>query len=194
MTKNSIKSHKVNNKKCSKDQEIWEQVTASIKPLRSSLKNRVLEKEIWPTSHSTHVKFTKHTHSISLRSDQLLRPPPLPELRHGTTTGLDKRNAKKLRKGQHAIEGQLDLHGMTQGSAHVAINNFIEVSCLAGKRCVLIITGKGLKIEGAVGVLRLAVPRWLNEKPNRSRVLAFSYATPRDGGEGALYVMLRRKR
>jgi DNA-nicking Smr family endonuclease len=83
---------------------------------------------------------------------------------------------------------------MTQKNAHVAINNFIEVSYLAGKRCVLIITGKGLKIGGGVGVLRLAVPRWLNEKPNRSRVLAFSYATPKDGGEGALYIMLKKKR
>ena len=194
MTKNSIKSCKANNKKFSKDQEIWEQVTASIKPLRSSLKNRVLEKEIWPALKSNHVKFTKRTDSIPIRSNELLRPPPLPELRHGTTTGLDKRNAKKLRKGQHTIEGQLDLHGMTQACAHVAINNFIEVSYIAGKRCVLIITGKGLKKDGAVGVLRLAVPRWLNEKPNRSRVLAFFFATPKDGGEGALYVMLKRKR
>jgi len=194
MTKNSIKSHKVNNKKFSKDQEIWEQVTASIKPLRSSLKNRVLKKEIWPTSQSTHVKVIKHTNSVPMRSDELLRPPPLPELRHGTSTGLDRRNAKKLRKGQHTIEAQLDLHGMTQECAHVAVNNFIEVSYLSGKRCILIITGKGLKIEGAVGVLRLRVPHWLNEKPNRSRVLAFSYAIPKDGGEGALYVMLKRKR
>ena len=194
MSKNSIKSHKLNNKKFSKDQEIWEQVTASIKPLRSSLKNRVLEKEIWPTSQSTHEKVTKRTDSISMRSDELLRPPPLPELRHGTSTGLDKRNAKKLKKGQHTIEGQLDLHGMTQECAHIAINNFIEISYLSGKRCVLIITGKGLKIEGAVGVLRLAVPRWLNEKPNRSCVLAFSYAIQKDGGEGALYVMLKRRR
>ena len=194
MTKNSIKSHKVSNNKFSKDQEIWEQVTANIKPLRSSLKNRVLEKEICPTSQSTHVKVTKRTDFISMRSDELLRPPSLPELRHGTQTGLDKRNAKKLKKGQHTIEGQLDLHGMTQEYAHVEMNNFLEVSYLAGKRCVLIITGKGSKIGGAVGVLRLAVPRWLNEEPNRSRVLAFSYATPKDGGEGALYIMLKRKR
>ena len=194
MIKNSIKSHKVDNKKFSKDQEIWEQVTASIKPLRSSLKNRMLEKEILPTSQSTHVKVTNRKNYISMRSDELLRPPPLPELRHGTQTGLDKRNAKKLKKGQHAIEGRLDLHGMIQKCAHVAINNFIEVSYLAGKRCVLIITGKGLKIGGGVGVLRLAVPRWLNEEPNRSRVLAFSYATPKDGGEGALYIMLKKKR
>ncbi len=88
----------------------------------------------------------------------------------------------------------MDLHGMTQEQAHRALNAFIEGSFRAAKRCVLVITGKGLKPDGSVGVLRSAVPRWLNQPPNRERVLAFSYAIPRDGGEGALYVMLKRKR
>ena len=83
---------------------------------------------------------------------------------------------------------------MTQEQAYVALNYFTKASYQARKRCVLVITGKGSKSRGSVGVLRMAVPRWLNEEPNRTRVLAFSYATPRDGGEGALYVMLKKKR
>jgi len=59
---------------------------------------------------------------------------------------------------------------------------------------VLVITGKGLKPDGTLGVLRHGVPHWLNLPPNRERVLAFCHATPADGGEGALYVLLRRPR
>jgi DNA-nicking Smr family endonuclease len=59
---------------------------------------------------------------------------------------------------------------------------------------VLVITGKGLRADGGGGVLRNAVPRWMNEPPNRERILAFAHATPPDGGEGALYVLLRRTR
>jgi Uncharacterized protein conserved in bacteria len=59
---------------------------------------------------------------------------------------------------------------------------------------VLVITGKGYGSEGAIGVLKTNVPRWINESPNRERVLAFAFATDRDGGEGALYVLLRRLR
>jgi DNA-nicking Smr family endonuclease len=59
---------------------------------------------------------------------------------------------------------------------------------------VLIITGKGYGADGQVGVLKAQVPRWLNEPPNRERVLAFCYAPSNRGGEGALFVLLRRQR
>ena len=62
-----------------------------------------------------------------------------------------------------------------------------------GLRCVLVITGRGTT-KAAGGVLRAQVPRWLNEPGNRARILAFDYAQPKDGGLGALYVMIRRKR
>ena len=67
---------------------------------------------------------------------------------------------------------------------------------------MLIITGKGLKPRArdaepwdpVPGVLKHQTPRWLNEAPNRARVLAFTVAQPRDGGSGALYVLIRRRR
>lgn len=194
MTKLPIKPHKVNNKKHSINDGTWDLVAASVEPLRSSLKNRVPEREVRVNSQKLHKINAERKVPIPMSPNELVRLSSLPELNHGALTGLDKSNAKKLRKGQHFIEGELDLHGMTQKQAHVAINYFIEVSLRKGKRCVLVITGKGVKKSGSVGVLRLEVPRWLNEEPNRSRVLAFSYAIPKDGGEGALYVMLKRKR
>ncbi len=114
-------------------------------------------------------------------------PPPL---RHGVAPGLDKRTAQRMKQGKVSIEARIDLHGHTQEEAHRALNAFLDGAHAAGRRCVLVITGKGTRGEG---VLRAQVPHWLNAPPNRSRILAFSHAAPKDGGEGALYVLLRRK-
>lgn len=119
-------------------------------------------------------------------------PPAEPPLEHGEAPGLDKRTRLRLRRGQVEIQGVMDLHGLTQVEAHRALAGFLEGAHGAGKRAVLVITGKGL--TPGSGVLRAAVPRWLNEPAMRSMIRAFSHAAPKDGGEGALYVLLRRKR
>lgn len=100
----------------------------------------------------------------------------------------------RLRRGQIRPETQIDLHRLTQHEAHDALLRFLAAAQLAGRRCVLVITGKGYGTDGAVGVLKSNVPRWINESPARERVLAFAHAAGRDGGEGALYVLLRRIR
>ena len=121
-----------------------------------------------------------------------LSAPVLPELSHGASPGVDRRTAEQLHRGQMAIDGRIDLHGMTQTEAHGALAAFIDKAEAQGWRCVLIITGKGARSGG--GVLRTAVPRWLNLPPHRARILSFGAARPKDGGEGALYVLLRRRR
>lgn len=120
-------------------------------------------------------------------------PPAPPELTHGRAAGVDRRTVDRLRRGQIAIDAEIDLHGHTQDEAHRALQAFIFGHAGAGRRCVRVVTGKGAFREGG-GVLKTAVPRWLNESPLRERVLAFSHARRDDGGEGALYVLLRRKR
>ena len=91
------------------------------------------------------------------------------------------------------IEARLDLHGMTQAEAHRALAGFIRTARGGGKRCVLVITGRGApRDHGGAGVLREAVPRWLAEPGLRPHLLAIATAQPQDGGAGALYVMLRR--
>jgi DNA-nicking Smr family endonuclease len=122
------------------------------------------------------------------------RPPasPLP-LERGRATGLDRRSAERLRRGRLPIDGRLDLHGLTQLEASQRLAEFIAGGEAAGKRCLLVITGKGLTRDGG-GVLREQVPQWLNQAPNRGRVLAFDYAQPQHGGIGALYVLLKRRR
>jgi DNA-nicking Smr family endonuclease len=122
----------------------------------------------------------------------------LPELAPGQAIGLDKATAERLRRGELPIEARLDLHGMTQVQAHEALGRFLASSQAQQRRCVLIITGKGWRPDSAAdsgkGVLRSAVPRWLNEPPNRFRVLAFTAAKDRHGGGGAIYVLIKRVR
>jgi DNA-nicking Smr family endonuclease len=119
--------------------------------------------------------------------------PVLPRLEPGSSPGVDRRTAEKLRKGKLGVEARLDLHGLMQDEAHRALERFIVRVHEQGLRTVLVITGKG-GIGGARGVLKAAVPRWLNEAPLRPRVLSCSWAQPKDGGAGALYVLLRRQR
>jgi DNA-nicking Smr family endonuclease len=124
-------------------------------------------------------------------------PPPapaLPEIAHGDVAGVDKRTAQRMRRGQLPIEARIDLHGLTEEDAHRALASFIVGAQHAGRRCVLVVTGKGLRQDGRTGVLRRNVPRWLNEAPIRARILAFCHAQPKDGGEGALYLLLRRRK
>jgi DNA-nicking Smr family endonuclease len=103
----------------------------------------------------------------------------------------DRRTWLRLKRGRVEIERRLDLHGQTQAQAHRRLQAFVAEAAAAGCRCVLIVTGKGPETGGT---LRHMVPRWLNEEPNRARVVAFTPAQPRDGGTGALYVLLRRRR
>ena len=88
---------------------------------------------------------------------------------------------------------QSRLIGMVQTEAHRALNSYVAQAQSSGLRCIIVITGKGRVSEGG-GVLRNQVPQWLNSPALRPLILAFTPAQPRDGGDGALYVLLRRKR
>jgi len=115
---------------------------------------------------------------------------PLPPL--DRFAGLDRANAERLKRGLHRIEARLDLHGMTQAAAHGALSAFIAASRAAGRRCVLVITGRGLGQSGP-GVLKSSVPRWLEEPELRQYILAIAPAQPHHGGPGATYLLLRRR-
>jgi DNA-nicking Smr family endonuclease len=120
-------------------------------------------------------------------------PPTAPELAPGAAPGLDRRTAMRLRRGRLDIEASLDLHGMTRAAAHGALTSFVLAARRRGLRCVLVITGKGLRGEGA-GVIRAELPHWLNDPSLRPSIVAYAQAQPRDGGAGAFYVYIRRDR
>lgn len=126
------------------------------------------------------------------------RTVPLPLLDPARAAGIDRRTDDRLRRGRVGIDGRIDLHGMTQSQAHAALNSFILRGWHEQRRCLLVITGKGSTGRGSggqgMGVLRQVVPRWLNEAPLRPLVLAIHRAQQKDGGDGALYVLLKRRR
>ncbi len=111
--------------------------------------------------------------------------------------GLDRRTRQKLRRGHLEIEGRLDLHGYNQEQAHSALIRFVEHAYAAGKRCLLVITGKGLlsiEREESRGVLRRKLPQWVKDAPLNHMVLDCQIAQVKDGGGGAYYLLIRRKK
>jgi DNA-nicking Smr family endonuclease len=98
---------------------------------------------------------------------------------------------RSLRRGMLPIDGRLDLHGLTAAQAQEKLAEFLRTMRSRNERCVLVIHGKGERTPGA-GVLRGEIAAWLSQGKAREHVAAFATATGEDGGEGAVYVALRR--
>jgi DNA-nicking Smr family endonuclease len=111
---------------------------------------------------------------------------------------IERRLKRELARGRGAIDGALDLHGMTQAEAHQALRGFLRHSQARGARLVIVVTGKGGPLDEPApwgqerGVLRRLAPHWLREQDLRPIVLGFEEAGHAHGGSGALYVRLRR--
>ena len=177
------------------DAELWHQVTRSIRPLRRS--GPAATPPPMPDRRPADPPASRAPRPPTATADS--GPPAAPP------AGLDRGLARRLRRGEITIEARIDLHGLTRDEAHAALNRFLARSRRAGRRCVLVITGKGGRRAGSgddapfmqrdgPGVLRSLVPDWLETGENRARVLAYRTARPGDGGDGAFYVLLRRRR
>jgi DNA-nicking Smr family endonuclease len=143
-------------------------------------------------------RFTIGEKADHRRSDDLL--PGLAEDMARMPLRMDARAFGRMAKGKLVPEGRIDLHGLTLAEAHPALRDFILASHAAGRRLVLVITGKGkMRDELAPmpvreGVLRHQVPQWLMMAPLRPLILQIAPAHVRHGGAGAYYVYLRRQR
>lgn len=109
----------------------------------------------------------------------------------GIAEGLDRRLLKRLRAGDFAIQGHVDLHGLTRAEAKERVQKFLEDSRRAGHRTVLVVHGRGLHSKDHVPVLKQALKQWLERGPIARGVLAFTTARPADGGAGAVVLLLR---
>lgn len=114
------------------------------------------------------------------------------ELVEGSVPGLDPNVLRKLRGGEPAPQATLDLHGLTRDQAKPQVDRFIERARIEGRRCIRIVTGRGLNSPGAQPVLKEAVVDWLSAGRLARQILGFCTAPPKDGGPGALTVLLRR--
>jgi DNA-nicking Smr family endonuclease len=114
------------------------------------------------------------------------------EFIEGRVPGLDPAVVRRLRRGEFAVQGHVDLHGMTRDEAKVEVTAFLKASRQAGKRCVLLVHGRGIHSRDQVPILKEALKSWLSTARFGRHVLAFATAQPSDGGAGAVYVLLRR--
>jgi DNA-nicking Smr family endonuclease len=114
------------------------------------------------------------------------------EFIEGRVPGLDPQIVRRLRRGEFAVQGHVDLHGMTRDEAKVAVDEFLRKARAAGKRCVLLVHGRGIHSKDQVPILKEALRTWLATNRFGRHVLAFATARPVDGGAGAIYVLLRR--
>jgi DNA-nicking Smr family endonuclease len=164
-----------------KDRDLWLKVAGTVKPLTGKAKKPP------PTKLPDTIVVKPVPHA-----PPRLKTPAAP-LGHAKSPGVDASTLHKFRAGKMPVAGTLDLHGMTQTEAHAALSRFILHGYHNGRRCVLVITGKGRESEGR-GVLRRNVPRWLDEPALRPCILALTPAKQAHGGDGAFYVLLRRRK
>jgi len=113
------------------------------------------------------------------------------ELNVNSNAGVDGNTYSKFKNGKMNIDATLDLHGMTENQAFITLKNLIDSSFKNDKRCLLVITGKGL-FSG--GILRKSLPKWINSPDLRPKVISISTAMKKDGGEGAFYILIKRKK
>lgn len=160
---------------------LWTTVTKSIAPLRDAPATDEAAEFVAPLRHPAPV-----AKAAPMQSPPASTPPPL--------AVLGRRMKARVARGRAAIDGRLDLHGLTQGEAHAALLRFLRAAVSRGARLVLVITGKGARGDGERGVLKRQVPQWLSLPEFRALIVGYEDAHVAHGGEGALYVRVRRSR
>lgn len=116
------------------------------------------------------------------------------EFMTGQIRGLDFKLFRKLKAGEFSVEAHHDLHGLNSEQARTSVTDFVRRCYMEGKRCVLLIPGRGLNSPSGQGVLRQELSGWLTQAPLKRIVLAFTTALPKHGGSGAVYLLLRQVR
>lgn len=170
------------------ERALWESVARQVKPLRKTPR---LGKAAAANADDAPNRPAPSPRPVSSHQPPKPSKPAMPAL-----APLGRRERSKLSRGRSEIDARLDLHGMTQSRAHRALLGFLHNAHRDGHTFVLVITGKGKAGSGEAerGVLRRQVPQWLSSPELRALVVGFEAAHIGHGGEGALYVRIRRAR
>jgi DNA-nicking Smr family endonuclease len=174
------------------ERALWESVAKQTKPLRK--RHRAAKPPALPVAETP----AAARPAAAARTPPSFKIPLAPKPEVPATpplAPLGRRERSQLSRGRKEIEGRLDLHGMTQTRAHRALSGFLQRAQSDGLTFVLVITGKGkMGAESERGVLRRQVPQWLSLPEFRGLVVGFEEAHIGHGGEGALYVRIRRSK
>jgi DNA-nicking Smr family endonuclease len=169
---------------------LWETVAKQTKPLRKKSRATKLAQQAGAAAAA---KAAHAEPSPSAKPVRVIKPAPPPS--PPPLAPIGRRERSQLSRGRKEIDARLDLHGMTQVRAHRVLGDFLHRAHADGLTFVLVITGKGKTgAESERGVLRRAVPQWLALPEFRTVVVGFEEAHIGHGGEGALYVRIRRVR
>jgi DNA-nicking Smr family endonuclease len=168
-----------------KERALWDQITRSVRPLaRHPAVAAAPSSRATRPAPSAPAASAMHEAAPVPKAPQRLQP-------------MERRQKQRLARGLEPIDARLDLHGKTQAQAHAELLRFLRRAQMDGARFVLVITGKGSGARddwSERGVLKRQVPLWLKLPELRAYVAAFEQAHVGHGGEGALYVRLRRPR
>ena len=186
----ATKKSKSENKISEQDQHLFRDEMEDVRPLVAEKRVEAVKKR--PASVPTQMRYSEESEqqiALQMMSDPIdLRDAEVGDVLFFARSGIQQIVQRKLRRGEFPIEDELDLHGYTVLEAKAAINEFFYDCKKHHKRYVRIIHGKGYRSEQKIPVLKTHVAYWL---PQHNDVLAFSSAQAKDGGTGALYVLLK---
>jgi DNA-nicking Smr family endonuclease len=174
------------------EHELWRGIARSVKPLRKRTARKADDAK---PAVATPAKVAKVAKVAKSAKPARVATPPAKVPAPPRLAPLARREKQQVARGRVAIDKRIDLHGLTQAEAHAALGHFLRRAQHDGARFVLVITGKGGRASDTErGVLRRQVPHWLGLPELRDIVLGFEEAHVAHGGEGALYVRLRKLR
>ena len=169
------------------DFQLFRDAVKDIKPLKHDKVIHPIKKNI---QHSKGFELPKQKTSVDILSDEtkIENINSLDQLSY-CSMGVQKKVFKKLRQGRYIISDELDLHGLNVKQAKKLLLHFLEITIQIKGSCVIIIHGKGHRSNNKKPIIKQQTNHWLKQHP---RVLAFHSAQPKDGGTGAVYVLLRQ--
>jgi DNA-nicking Smr family endonuclease len=176
------------------EEDLWSLVARSVRPLRPTPPARKLTVEVEKVKKKASVRDTPRPVKNKMALEPKVAAPPQHLSGPPALNPIMRKERQKLARGHMPIDARIDLHGMTQTDAQAALRSLLQRSQAKGAKFVLVITGKGLpnaSLNGR-GVLRRQVPLWLALPEFRRYVAGFDVANSDHGGEGALYVRLRK--
>jgi len=178
------------------DEDLFQRAMKDVIPLRDS-KNKIVRSSV--RKGKLPDRLPAHHRSVREYLSCLVKEPAAwdisfsDEYMEGAVSGVGSKIMRRLKRGEFSIQDHIDLHGLIRKEAEAVVNDFIIQSYQKGRRCVLIVHGRGLGSVDHEPALKKELPVWLRRGVLKKIVLAFVTARPCDGGPGASYILLRKR-